>query len=312
MDTPGRNPGLNLAASLVGLVEAGLPVGTAVVDLGFSQQFGENYAFRMVALGYDLMHMFNKDELGKVLATWGGLSVIEGAVYGPCLPHDLRMATKDFSENRISQELFEARIEARRAYQARTKTKRGGNVWLYRCPGQGAGRTCNCPLKPPSQRQLAVEANGRRALPLVTNTPEVRPLSCANPESVSVPAERFARYVTKHPYKTPEFNAYYGPTRNFNEGANNRLKNVQGPNIAQPGERRFRGFGQQLLTLAAKICAGNHDEICNWIDDEEDGMHEVAAPKKGRPVRPGLSAYRPDPSGVPLKIVGSPIKPESA
>lgn len=312
IDTPGLNPGVNLASAIRAIVDSDLPVGRMTVDLGYSQQFPENYAFLMLAMGYRLMHMFKETELGKNLATWGGLSVVEGRVYGPCLPDDVRYAVRDFKRGDISEDLFQARMLRRPAFEARLKAgKDGKQGWVFRCPGMGKGRTADCTLQPATDKQQEWEARVGRTLPLIVTQPERPPACCTNTASVSVPAKKFARYVTDVPYRTDEFNAYYRAVRNQMEGRNGFVKNPLGANIAQAGQRRMRGIGRQILALLPKVVAANFQAICTWIDDEEDGKHLVVqAPKtRGRPRSPGLEEYRPDPNGPPLKIVGPAIKP---
>ena len=94
LDRPGLQPGLNAATAVRGIVRAGLPTGTVTTDLGYSNQKVENYALPVRRLGYSLMHMFNANnrtktgeryELG-VKGSKNGVMLVEGALYGPCLP----------------------------------------------------------------------------------------------------------------------------------------------------------------------------------------------------------------------------------
>ena len=74
--------------------------------------------------------------------------------------------------------------------------------------------------------------------------PEDKPRCCSNDASVSVPVEKFGRYVIDMPYKSPEWEAYYASARNQMEGKNGFVKNPLGANIAQAGQRRMRGIGR--------------------------------------------------------------------
>lgn len=307
MDRPGVAPGLNLAQSLVGLKDAGLPTGIVTVDLGYSQLLAENFALPMRALGYQILQMYKVEDYGKPLATYGGLSLIEGAVYGPCLPSDLRTATRDFHDGRINQDIFEARIEERRIWEVRPKKGDVGATYTVRCPGCGPSRTVRCDYKQVSTRQEAFEAGKRKRLPLVVERPDNQSdaLICSNKESVSVPAGVFARHLSAMPYRTPEFDRTYRTARQEMEGKNAYLKNPLGASIGIPGERRFRGWAKQFFTLLIKVVAANFFAINTWIDD---GERDHAAPKQrrlGRPKKPGLEVFSTSPNGPPMRIVGA-------
>lgn len=311
LDTPGLNPGVNLASAIRAVVDAGLPVRRMTVDMGYSQQLPKNYALLMLAQGYRLMHMFKPDEHGKILATWAGLNCIEGRVYGPCLPADLRYAVRDYDNGDISEDVFADRIAERSKYEARLKSgKDGKDVWVFRCPGMGKGRTMACDYQQVSRKQEVWEAKtGRTLLPVLTR-PEDKPRCCSNDASVSVPVEKFGRYVIDMPYRSPDWDAYYASARNQMEGKNGFVKNPLGANIAQAGQRRMRGIGRQAVAILPRIIFANFQAIATWIDDEEDGKHAFVAPPKkvlGRPRNPGLEEYRPDPNAPPLKIVGPAI-----
>lgn len=313
MDTPGLNPGVNLAGATRAIVDAGLPVGRMTVDMGYSQQLGENYAFLLRAQGYRLVHMFKKDEHGKILATHGGLNLIEGRVYGPCLPDHLRYAVRDFKDKKIDADLFEQRIKARLDYEARPKSGTDGmTTWVFRCPGMGRGRTVACDYQPASEEQEAWEARAGRTLPFIVTQPADKPRCCANNASVSVPAKKFARHLLDMPYKSPEWRAYYASARNQMEGKNGFVKNPLGANIAEKGQRRMRGIGKQAIAILPRVVYANFQAIGTWINDEEDGKHIVVSPptKLGRPKTPGLEEYEIGPNAPPLKIFG-PAIPDS-
>lgn len=307
MDRPGVAPGLNLAQSLVGLKAAGLPTGIVTVDLGYSQLAAENFALPMRGLGYQILQMFRVDDYGKPMATYGGLSVIEGAIYGPCLPERLRNATRDFHDGRIDQDTFEARIEERRIWEVRSKNGVLGSTYMVRCPGCGPHRTVRCDFKQVSAKQEAADAGKRKRLPLVVEGPDDQSdaLICSNKQSVTVPAAVFARYVSAIPYRTPEFDRMYRTARQEMEGKNAYLKNPLGANIGIPGERRFRGWAKQFFTLLIKVVASNFFAINTWLDD---GERDTVTPKHqrlGRPKKPGLDVFATSPNGPPHRIVGA-------
>lgn len=305
-DTPSYRPGLNLAAALAPLVAEGNPVGTMTVDLGYSQLLPENYGLRMRALGYELMHGIKDDQRGKVQAHENGVICLENRLYGPCLPAALRTATEDHAAKRIDDATYDQRLRARAAYEMRTKTTATDSTLVLRCPGAGAHRTAACPLKAASATQEHTEARAGRVLPLVLTTPTDPPPCCTNRESVSVAAVKFAPYVTKYAYNTPEYLATYRAARNQMEGRNGYLKNPLGADIAAAGLRRFRGWGKQFLAILSAIVTANIRAILAMIDTADTPPEPRR--RRGRPTKPGLADYRPDPHGPPVRIIG-PDKP---
>ncbi len=306
LDTPGRQPGRNLAAALSPLVALGVPTGTLTVDLGFSQLRPENYGLLVKGLGYELMHGIKEHERGAVQAHENGVIALENRMYGPCLPVALRNATLDRQAERIDQATYEQRVAARRNYEMRTKSSSDSSLVL-RCPGAGPNRTVNCPLKPVTGAQSRSEAKAGRILPIILDTPADPPPCCTNSESVSVSTLTFAPYVTKHPFNTPEYLDDYRGARNQMEGRNGYLKNPLETNIADAGLRRFRGWGKQYFALLVAVVAANVAAILTALDVDDEPPDPIKR-GRGRPAKRGLRDYLPDPTGPPLRIIG-PDKP---
>lgn len=326
LDTPGKIPGLNAAEALRGISEAGLPTGVLTVDNGYSQLAADNFAYPVRALGYDILRDFKSDELGKVLESYEGVQCVEGVLYGPCLPADLLTASKDFFEGRIDDQTYRSRLEARRIYEVRVKKNVDGSATVtYRCPGTGSHATVHCPIKEQqraekhNRKSTAAWDDGqpmpkpetiRRSLPLIVTTPARPPKICTNAESLTIPRERFARFLSVHGFQTPEYLAKYGPGRNRMEGKNRVLKDALAAAIADPDQRRFRGWAKQFTALVTKLVGANIASILAFIDNEERDDHragKVAEAKRrtrtGRPKREGLERYLPGPD-QPIRQTG--------
>lgn len=287
------------------LAESGLPAGILTTDLGYSQAYAEDYALPIRALGYELMHMFKSDQLGSK-ETEGGFKLIEGTIYGPCIPRALEQASIDYQKGRIDEQLYLERIEARRPYEARLKARKDGSyAAVYRCPGAGTSRTVNCQYKPVPGAQERAEASSKRRplLPVIVNPPKNLPACCSNKESVSLSRDFGARMLTKYPYKTPEWQRYYSNARNEMEGFNEFTKNAVDAAIATTEHRRFRGFGKQLLVVLVKLAASNITILLNWHDNQ-DGVEPDA--RRGRPPKPRLEQHLPEPNAPPFRILAEP------
>lgn len=322
LDTPGKIPGLNAAEAVRGISEAGLPTGILTVDNGYSQLASENFAYPVTALGYNMLRDFKKDELGKVLESYEGVQCIEGVLYGPCLPKDLQMASLDFHDGRIDNDTYRKRLEARRAYEVRVKKNVDGSATVtYRCPGTGPSATVRCPIKDQQRavkdgrKSTAALDKGkttplpetiRRHLPIIVNTPKKPPKICTNTESITIPRERFVRFLSVYGFQTPEYKSKYGSGRNRMEGKNRVLKDALAAAIADPDQRRFRGWAKQLTALVTKLVAANIQAMLAFVDSEDcdpnrlqedpdTSVMENRRARTGRPKSAGLEKYLPGP-----------------
>jgi len=302
MDTPGYAPGLNLADALAPARAAGLPGGNVTVDLGYSQRKDVNFALPLLALAYGILQMFTPDQYGKILASHNGIIQVEGREYGPCLPDELRYATRDWHEGRIDDTTYQQRLERRQAYEVRRKSAADGTTsYTYRCPGHDAGHTVNCELKP---KWFGVQPAGRKPLPLAIPPADSPPMICTNKVSVTVPADVFARYHSVLPFNTPEYLAEYKRLRSSMEGRNRYFKDDLIASIASPGTRRFRGWGKQLLAILLKLVKVNYRALENWQQDVDEGTYDPAPKTLGRPKNDPLAEYRRDGKAPPLRIIG--------
>jgi len=304
LDRPGVNPGRNALVALSSIAQRGYPTGDVVTDLGYSQQKVENYHNPTRTLGYEPIMMYKRKDLG-VQGTYNGILLIEGTLYGPCIPQPLIDASIDYANKVIDSATYTARLEQRRAYAARRKEHTPGKAtYVVVCPAYGPNATATCPLKPPKHNSAA--RGHRKALTLIVNPPQHPPKICTNTTSVSVPDSFGAKFRQRLPYQTLEWRTAYAPPRNEMEGKNQYIKDAQYEDIGNPGIRRYRGYGKQLLAVAVLLAASNIRALRTFLSktDATSGS-PPPKPKKGRPKNPGLDAYRLDPTGPP-RIVAEP------
>lgn len=301
LDKPSTARGANAVAAVSAIRAAGLPAGLLVSDMGYTRLKPENYHLPMRRLGYGLLMQYDEDSTG-LQGTHKGIQLVDGALYGPCLPDALKTIHEDLAEKRIDDDTFRRRLEQRAAYAVRPKHRGDGSVSVaHRCPAAGANATANCPLK---QSPTGVDRGHRKALTLVLTTPSDPPPICSNSESVSVPAEFGARYRQEIAYGTDEWFDVYRRTRNEMEGRNQYLKDREHQSLADPGQRRFRGWAKQLLALVLKIVAANVQVVLSFIDRTEKA---AGSPKpRGRRPKGKPDTQLPDATGPPIRIINTP------
>lgn len=98
------------------------------------------------------------------------------------------------------------------------------------------------------------------------------------------------------------------------EGKNRVLKDALAAAIADPDQRRFRGWAKQVTALVTKLVAANVEAMLAFIDRREDDQRrqpkadqaallEKRRARSGRPKREGLEKYLPAPD-VPFRQTG--------
>jgi hypothetical protein len=305
LDTPGSKPGLNAAAALAGIVDAGLPAGWVTTDLGYSQLLPENFALPVRALGFELMHMFKQDELGVIQASWKGLICVEGTVYGPCLPDVLRNASVDHAAKRIDDQTHLTRIDARRAYQARVKAGRDG-ARVVRLPLPRRRPSPDSPLRPQEGAYLAGGDRSRQAQdPAAGGERTIGPSTVLREQRLCIRAGQRVRAV-RHRTAVQDTRVEEALPRHPQPDGR------QEPVHQEPARRRHRLVGgapvprlrQAAVRPAHQLVSANIQTLVGWLDAQDSGENEQPTKRRGRRPEPGLDQYRPRPTGPPIRIVG--------
>jgi hypothetical protein len=307
VDKPGQNVGGNAATLLQSLNERGYPAGTLAGDRAyFPNPQPEHLQLPARALGYTLCGDYRDDQLGKQ-AEYGGAILVEGNWYCPSMPQPLIDATIDHRADRITDEVYEARIAQRARYAFRPKhapTPDGNTAWM--CPARGPGATATWPLAADSGGSVNLGLPTTRTR--ILNPPTEPDICCTNGTSITIPVaprragnSNIAKYFQDLPYKSPEWKAMYAVLRNTIEGFNAFTKSPTEENTEEPARRRIRGYAFQALAVAILIVASNVRKIASWLNDRDDQPEpEPTIPRRRRNAKPDLADYLPPADGPPL------------
>ncbi|MGA8724675.1 MAG: hypothetical protein WB565_06510 [Acidimicrobiales bacterium] len=263
---PGAEPGRNAVRALANLRGRGHRAGRLAADNNYSAAKAEDYQLPTRALGYELVLSYRIDQLG-IQGQSNGLILVEGRWYCPSMPVALINATTDLRKDRIDEETYRRRIEARRDYEAKAKGQpdaEGHQRFL--CPAAQGAPTAQCPLKPKTA------AFGGRTPVEIRPTKELRerPPKCCKQETVTVPPSAGAKFFQSVPYATPEHEQVYAGLRSSVEGLNGFLKDSAFEGMAEPLRRRVRGVAAQSILVAFQIVAGNWRKIDGFLQRMAD------------------------------------------
>lgn len=304
LDRPGVTPGLNIAASLQQLHRLGMPKGLVTCDLGYSQTAPENFALPVRALDYGMHIMYKNEDLGQQ-AVYKGARLVEGTLYGPCIPETLVNASIEYADRKITYEEYQLRLEERSKYAMRLKSLSNNKAsFTFRCPAQGPGFTARCQKRPDSMTRAPgqVRPGKRKSLLLIVDPPKADFETCTNAESISIPMEEIARFYQELEYGSPKWATGYKNNRNQIEGLNRLLKNEAGTGIGLVDQRRFRGYGKQVVALTAKIGAVNSAKILSWQEKRHNGEVDPTPSRAGRPTTSVMKKVRRSAEDTPYRV----------
>jgi hypothetical protein len=300
LDKPGHRIAENALACVAQVAGRGLPASWFVGDRAyFPNSIPEKLQIPLRALGYKLVFDYRSDQLG-IQGQHAGAPLVDGTPHCPGMPQALIDASKDYRAGRIGEEVYRARIEARRAYQLQTKTKPDPNgVEQRRCPANSLSPTVDCSLKPRPGEGIALGVPKLR--PQVIDPPQHPDRICTNRESVSFgPDPTLLKYLQDVPYETPEWAQLYHGPRNTIEGFNGMFKDENHADAASAGKRRARGFTLHWLTTALNLLATNLRRLKDFLNQQADQARKPpSSPDKRRRAK-RLTDYRPDPNAPPV------------
>lgn len=155
----------------------------------------------------------------------------------------------DFAAGKITEEVFQSRIDARAPYQLRLKTTKADGTTVYYNPANyGRYTTVEVPgiPVPPDVPQNLVTA-------LKSDLPP-KPLRkglLTGKRTLSIPFELGAKYEQQGPrWATPEWAAIYHRGRNTVESRNDLLKGGRYSSLGDQTTRMVRGFTANALFVA--------------------------------------------------------------
>ena len=258
---PGVEPGKNAVTALNSVSERGYPSGWLACDRAYSNQKPENYQLPAMSLGYRLIHDYREDQLG-IKGNVEGFILVEGGLFCPSMPDQLVNATSDLQAKKISQEVYDVRIQERAKYRARPKEGPDSEGHQrFQCPAAGNSPTARCPLKEASISQPKPVAIRIASKPDVAANP---PKACRQ-KSVMVAPELGAKFRQSLLYGSKEWHDRYATLRNSIEGMNGFLKDGAHGALADPLRRRIRGMAAQSVLVAFVVMAANIRKIDGFL-----------------------------------------------
>ena len=293
---PGVEPGRNGVEAIRSIHERGLPARYLAADRAYSNEQPENFQLPVKALGYDVVFDYREDQLG-VKDGHGGSVQVEGRLYCPAMPLDLKTATVDVRRKsddplKISPEVYTARIESRRSYALRPNGRpdKKGHQRLI-CPAAGTTPTMICARKPKSR----AKAMGKPRVSL-NHLLISEPLKVCEQQTVTLPPEVGAKFAQKLPFGTPEWEGRYHSLRNTIEGVNGTLKDGSYAALGDPLRRRIRGQAAQSIFVAFLIFAVNIQKIDKFRElavVDPDGTKRAGLRKRRR-TTDALERWKPE------------------
>ncbi|WP_267419507.1 MULTISPECIES: hypothetical protein [unclassified Curtobacterium] len=298
----GRSVAERTVAGIDSLLERGWTVKRLTADRGYSANISVN-GFRrpMAERGIGLVIDYKggrTGQLGVQKQTVHGLLEIEGGLYCPATPVDLRTATDDARERRIAPREYFKKVEARESYLARPRSggPDGNGAIRLRCPARGKSPTVTCPL-------VEMHAQASKS-PDIHRPPIDEDLVPGHPDLIccqdSVKVEWDDALTTRQElhYASDEWLSVFGHDRQSMEGFNAYLKNNR--NLGDASKRRMRGLAAQAFLLAFILTAANFTRINKFLHDRAAGVVTPVHRERLRD-REGRSDYKRFPTKPPRR-----------
>lgn len=269
LDQPSRRVGANAVACVQSIVERGYPAGDLTIDKGYSGNCkAEDFHLPVMALGYGLIsepkHPRNEN---PIQFTHNGANYIDGAWYSPSMPEALVWARVHYADKMITEDVFRARCEARRAYLF---TRKDGNA--FSCPAQGANATIKCVHKDFFEPKHQPRDGSKR--PIARNAPEAPLPACLRKVSTSMPEDnpKVAKYAQSLHYGSAEHNDTYRLHRSTMEGWNGFTKDDNHESLGATRNRRRRGMVNHLFVVALSLAVTNMRKIKAFLAAKARGL----------------------------------------
>jgi len=268
---PSHAPGANAIRALASIRARGYPARYLAADRAYTEAKAENFQLPAKALGYRVVLDYKRTQLG-IQDSYGGMLLIEGGWYCPCIPDVLINASIDFDAGTIDEPTYRARLAERWRYRIITKSgaDEGGHIRV-RCPASNPQPVARCDLKPTSVHS---GTQGRLRIPVKRDIATHRPKICTQ-QSITLPPENGAKYAQELPYRSDSWKAKYSVLRNGIEGFNGFVKDGNHHVLDDPERRRIHGVAAQSVFVALLLVAANMRKIRTFLG-------ELAAQKTGK------------------------------
>ncbi|PZF10005.1 hypothetical protein DEJ25_13610 [Curtobacterium sp. MCPF17_011] len=271
----GRSVAERTVAGIDSLLERGWAVKRLTADRGYSANisvdgFRRPMAERGIGLVIDYKGGNSGGQLGVQKQTVHGLLEIEGGLYCPGTPVDLRTATEDARKRLITPSEYFKKVKSREPYLARQRSggpDENGAIRL-RCPARGKSPTVTCPL-------VEMHAQASKS-PDIHRPPIDEDLVPLHPDLIccqdSVKLEWDDALTTRQElhYASDEWLSVFGHDRQSMEGFNSYLKNKR--NLGDASKRQMRGLAAQAFLLGFILTAANFARINKFLHDRAAGV----------------------------------------
>lgn len=282
LNAPGYSPGEAATTLLASLADRGHPAGEVVSDRLYFPMAKPDVLQRPArALGYEPVHSFPQHALG-LRGNYKGMLFIDGNLYSPGLPKHLYDISIRYEQGELGWDEYQTLIAKRAPYLAKLKQSADEHGRMrFSCPALGKYPSVRCPIR--EFAKTAATPNARWNLPIAQVGDQPGGAIC---EQASVTLEfaddDIARYWQKYQYMSPEWQAHYNGPRNTVEGYNGLVKDDVLGRLDQPGLRRMRGYGKQLIVISLMVSAANMRKVRRFLENLDSGK---STPENVTPVR---------------------------
>lgn len=216
-------------------------------------------------LGYVPVFDYPVHHLG-LQASINGAILVDGNFYCPSLPKHLITATRDFREGRISEEQRDLAIAERTPYLMTVKEgpDEQGRFRLI-CPAIQPSQTLNCDLRDNALSGVP-DRGGRTPIPMNLTNGQSKGIICEQKSvTFDFSDDDVAKYWQKYQYRSTEWKRHYQGPRSIVESFNATVKDEHYGRLDEPGLRRARGYGKQLVLVALMVSSSNIGKIRSFL-----------------------------------------------
>jgi len=261
-----HDPVRQLAATLLRMAAAGIPLGDIIDDSGYAHRDAEAWAIPMRNAGAQLVQDLHPHDRGPK-GTHEGAVIANGNLYCPQTPRTLLELTPlppAATSEQIAAHDQQAAELARHKLGRHTADDADG-YHRVTCPAV-AGKV-RCPLRPASMTLS-------RDRPEILTPPE-HPPACCTQQTITVPPDVAAKTRQKHDYPSPAWRRSYR-RRTAAERANATIKDTATTNIAR-GWCRLTGLAPLTLWIACLLAVRNQRILNAFEARQEDNARRAAA-----------------------------------
>lgn len=282
LDNPGVQPGYNARAALAvyenAVVSADngehlmLPRGLAIGDMAYSPgSDAQSYQIPMWLAGWSVMGQTPKrPEARGVSFSYEGIVLIDGKPYSPAITSfpDLLDPKSELDAKVISREVFDERIQRRKAFELSVHEVREDRSIRFACPALRGAVQCPKRKADIKARKAAAKKTlaGKTPLPLtVKNVPTTAAGEkiCSQKTvlvDVSDETKTFWKYYTPGPATySREWEEIYRPLRAMIESKNGVFKSEVAIGLGERTKRYMRGYAAFVLFVGVAAV------VTNWV-----------------------------------------------